>query len=78
MTTDAYASIIQALEKTSPGLSEKVSMDTHLVNDGIVDSLDSMSFLFELEQILGKKLNEIDETFDDFRVSRLVEIIHNA
>lgn len=78
MTTDAYASIIQALEKTSPGLSGKVSMDTHLVNDGIVDSLDSMSFLFELEQILGKKLDEIDETFDDFRVSRLVEIINNA
>lgn len=78
MTTDAFASIIRALDTMSPGLSENVSMDTHLVNDGIVDPIDTLSFLFELEQLLGKKLDEIDETFDDFRVSRLVEIIGDA
>lgn len=78
MTTDAFASIIRALDTMSPGLSENVSMDTHLVNDGIVDPIDTLSFLFELEQLLGKKLDEIDETFDDFRVSRLVEIIDDA
>lgn len=72
---DALGHIKAALDATSAGLSEKISMDTHLTDDGIIDSLDSMNFLFELETVLGKKLTAIDEQFDDFRVKRLVEIV---
>lgn len=78
MAIDAYAIIIQSLEKASPGASKKVTVDSHLINDEIIDSLDSMSFLFELEELLGKKLDEIDESFSDFRVRRLIEIVEAA
>ncbi|MCB1516173.1 MAG: hypothetical protein KDJ19_00945 [Hyphomicrobiaceae bacterium] len=76
MTQDeAFDLIKKALDETSAGLSEKVTMDTHLTEDEIIDSLDSMNFLFELEQLLGHKIEEIDETFDDFRIKRLIELI---
>ena len=76
MTRDqAFSMIQQALERTADGLSGKVGHDTHLTEDKIIDSLDSMNFLFELEQLHGSKIEEIDETFNDFRVSRLIEIL---
>lgn len=74
---DAFGLIQKALEATSEGLSQTVTIDTDLIEDNVVDSLDAMNFLFELETLHGKKLAEIDETFDDFRVSRLVEILQS-
>lgn len=71
----AFELIKQALEKTQAGSSEKVTMETDLVADGIVDSLDSMNFLFELETALGQSLTSIDETFDDFKVTTLVDLV---
>ncbi|MDX2277557.1 MAG: hypothetical protein NW206_19075 [Hyphomonadaceae bacterium] len=71
----ALAMIKKALDATSPGKSETIQLETDLVKDGVVDSLDSMNFLFELETLHGAKLEEIDETFDDFRVSRLIEML---
>jgi acyl carrier protein len=67
--------IKKALEATSPGKSDNLKLETDLVKDGVVDSLDSMNFLFELETLNGAKLEAIDETFDDFRVARLIEIL---
>lgn len=67
--------IKQALEATAPGKSANITLETDLVKDGVVDSLDSMNFLFELETLHGAKLEEIDETFDDFRVARLIEML---
>lgn len=79
MTEDeALGHIKNALDATMAGLSEKVSVDSHLTDDGIIDSLDSMNFLFELETVLGKKLTAIDEQFNDFRVKKLVEIVREA
>jgi acyl carrier protein len=76
MTRDeAYAMIKQALENTSQGMSAKVSEDIHLVEAGVLDSLESMNFIFELEQLNGARIDAIDETFDDFRVSRLMDIL---
>ncbi|MCB9992215.1 MAG: acyl carrier protein [Hyphomicrobiaceae bacterium] len=72
---EAFELIKKALDETAAGLSAKVTMDSHLTKDEIVDSLDSMNFLFELEQLLGHKIEAIDETFDDFRVKRLIELI---
>ena len=74
----AFAMIQAALENTAKGLSSKVSMETHLTEDKVIDSLDSMNFLFELEGMVGHKLEAIDETFDDFRVRRLVEILRES
>jgi acyl carrier protein len=64
-----------SLDATLPGKSASITLETELIKDGILDSLDSMNFLFELEGLNGAKLEAIDETFDDFRVSRLVEIL---
>lgn len=76
MTTDeAFELIKKALEETSAGLSEKVDLSTDLIKDGVVDSLDSMNFLFELETLNGGQLVAIDETFDDFRVETLIKIL---
>ncbi len=72
---DAFEMILKSLEKTNPGISKGVSKETHLLKDGVIDSLESMNFLFELEQLNGSQLAEIDESFDDFRVTRLIEIL---
>jgi acyl carrier protein len=72
---EAYSLIREALAEVSPAAAAKLTEECHLVKDGLVDSLDGMNFLFELEQRLGHKIEAIDEDFDDFRVSRLIEIL---
>jgi acyl carrier protein len=67
--------IKQALDETGKGLSSRVSASTDLVNDQILDSLDTMNFLFELEKIRGNKIDAIDDTFDDFRVSTIMDLL---
>lgn len=80
MTTrdEAFAKIKEALDMTTPGLSEKVTMETHLIEADILDSLDLMNFMFELEELHGSKIEEISETFDDYRVSTLVGFMASA
>ena len=74
----AFSLVKKALEATKPGASNAVSMETHLVDEDVIDSLDSMNFLFELEKEMGTKIAAIDETFEDFRVSTLVELVAAA
>ena len=79
LSNEAALELIKAaLEKTKTGLSSKIDESTDLIKDKVIDSLDSMNFLFELEELHGAQLDAIDETFDDFRVSRLVEILQAA
>lgn len=79
MTRDeALAVITKALTATVGSVDGDLSEDTNLVDDGLLDSLDSMTFLFELENDLGSKLEAIDETYDDFRVGALVDIVVQA
>ena len=52
-----------------------INRETNLVDEGILDSLDTLAFVFELETHIGKKIPEIDEDFDDFRVSTFVEFL---
>jgi acyl carrier protein len=76
MTREKALELIkQALEKTLPNSGNDITLETSLVDDGIVDSLDSMNFLFELETALGKPMTSIDETFEDFKVASLVDIL---
>lgn len=76
MTDDeALALIRRAIEKVSPGAAARISKDTDLVRDAIVDSLDIMNFIFQLEKMVGFKIDEIAEDFTDFRVSTLIDFI---
>lgn len=71
----AYALIVKALQQAVPGASlDGLRPEVHLVKDGIIDSLDSMAFLYELEKLCGD-IDEIGEDFNDFRVARLTEIV---
>ena len=75
---EALNAIKKALNSTQAEYSdESITLDTNLIEEGILDSLDAMSFLFELENIIDKKITEIDEEFEDFRVSKFVEILSN-
>ena len=72
---EALAAITKALTATVGSVDAAVGEDTNLVDDGLLDSLDSMTFLFALESDLGTKLDAIDETYEDFRVGSLVDIV---
>jgi len=75
MTNDeAFELIKQALDEVSEGASESLTMDTHLLEDDILDSLDAMSFMFELEKLLGKSL-AVDEEFSDFKITTLIDLM---
>ena len=72
---DALAAITKALTTTVGDIDGTITEDTNLVDDGMLDSLESMTFLFELETDLGMKLEAIDETYEDFRVGSIVDIV---
>lgn len=79
MTRDeALGAITKALTATVGDVSVTITEDTDLVGEGVLDSLDSMTFLFELENDLGHKLSAIDENYDDFRVGAIVDIVVQA
>ena len=72
---EALAAITKALSATVGSVDGDITEATNLVDDGLLDSLDSMTFLFALESDLGTKLDAIDETYEDFRVGSLVDIV---
>jgi acyl carrier protein len=75
---EALAAITKALTATVGSVDADVTEETNLVDDGLLDSLDSMTFLFELENDLNTKLDAIDETYEDFRVGSIVDIVVQA
>lgn len=77
-SNEALNLIKKALNATNADFSEEsINLDTDLILEGILDSLDAMSFLFELEGIIDKKIVEIDEDFDDFKVKNFINILEN-
>jgi len=72
---DALTMIKQALNEVSSGAGDDITMESDLAKDDILDSLDLMNFLFELEALKGSKIPEITETFDDYRVAKVVEFL---
>ncbi len=72
---EALTAITKALTTTVGDVDGTISEGTNLVDEGMLDSLDSMTFLFELENDLGLKLEAIDETYEDFRVGSIVDIV---
>jgi len=76
MTRDEALEVItKALKAVVPDLDQEITFETDLVGEDIIDSLDSMNLLFELEEGLGKKLTEIDEDYNDYKVGTLVDVI---
>ncbi len=76
MTEDATLLLIRdSLNKVAEGAGDKITPETDLVAEEIVDSLDLMNFLFEVEQTLGTKLTAVTEDYDDYRVSSLMKVI---
>ena len=72
---EALTAITKALTTTVGDVDGTIGEGTNLVDEGMLDSLDSMTFLFELENDLGMKLEAIDETYEDFRVGSIVDIV---
>lgn len=76
--TEALSLIKSALSTVCPDFKGEITEDTDLVNENIIDSLDSMTLLFEIEDKLGKKLTSIGEDYDDFSVGALIDVITAA
>jgi hypothetical protein len=72
---DALAMIKSAVHEVKPGAGEQLTLESDLVTDEILDSLDVMAFLFEIETMRGAKFVEINETYADFRVSTLIQML---
>jgi acyl carrier protein len=77
MTKDhALDAIHLALRKTLNRHDLSVKESTHLIEDGVVDSLDSMVFLMELSTQTGMTIPDEDANNREFfKVSRLVEFL---
>ena len=75
-TSKAIKIIKHALELSEVDMQDiDLEIDVDLFEEGILDSLDAMTFLFNLEKLVNKKIIEIDEDFEDFKISSLVSIL---
>lgn len=73
-----YQSLIEAALTDAVGRSINISQDTHLINDEVLDSLDSAVFLLNVEKASNIKLPEKDvEDHDLFKVSNLIAYLEN-
>lgn len=72
---DALSMIKEAVNIASSGAGDKITIDTHLSEEDILDSLDLMTFLFELEGLYGKSIPGIDEGFEDYKVKTIADLM---
>lgn len=74
---EALKLVLNAYQKATKSEPEGISEQTDLIEEGLIDSLDSMTVLFEIEDALGAKLS-VDEDYDDYKVSSLVDLVMAA
>ncbi len=74
---EIYTLIKVTLNEIVPGASDIISLETDLINQGILDSLDAMRFIFSLEKKLGQKIAIITEDNIDLLVSSIISAIMN-
>lgn len=67
--------ICECLEVVKPGFSQEITIDSDLIKDGILDSLEAINFLFELENNFSDKIDNIDDDFNDFSVRAIMDLI---
>ena len=70
----ALEALIKAVKAVVTDLDVEITEETDLLEDDILDSLDSMNFLFELEESIGK-ISSINEEYSDFKVSALIDLL---
>ncbi len=76
--TESVSLIKKALISAEVDIEDySLNEDTDLIEEGILDSLDAMTFLFHLEKEVNEKISEIDDEFDDFTISTLIQILSN-
>jgi len=69
---ESYKLLIECIESIKPGSGSLITMNTDLIEDGILDSLDAMTFIFKLEKRTGTKIKNIHEGSVDLSVESLV------
>jgi len=74
---EALAIVLLSLKKATKTDHEGITEDTDLINEDIIDSLDSMTILFEMEENSGLKLG-VDEDYSDYKVSSLMQLVLDA
>lgn len=67
--------IKECINLVKPGLENDITLDSDLIKDQILDSLEAINFLFELENNFSDKINKIDDDFSDFSVRALIKLI---
>ena len=76
--TESVSLIKKALISAEVDIKDySLNEDTDLIEEGILDSLDAMTFLFHLEKEVNEKISEIDDEFDDFTIATLIQILSN-
>ncbi len=76
MTKDEAISLITGGLKKVTGKNIEFDMETDLIESEILDSLDSMVFIFELETGSGVKFPETDlEEENFFQVRKLIDYL---
>ncbi len=77
-STESFDLIKKSLIAAEVDISNlSLDEDTDLIKEGILDSLDAMTFLFHLEKEVNQKIKEIDDEFDNFQISNFVKILSN-
>ena len=71
---EALNIVLLSLKKATKTEPEGITEATDLIEEEIIDSLDSMTLLFEIEDTLGSKL-DIAEDYYDYKVSSLIDLV---
>jgi len=72
---EALQAIKTAMMEINEEVAERLTIDSNLAAEAGLDSLAIAEFTFELENVLDTELKEIDEHFNDLKISTLVRII---
>ena len=77
-STESFDLIKKSLISAEVDISNlSLDEDTDLLKEGILDSLEAMTFLFHLEKQVNQKIKEIDDEFDNFQISNFIKILSN-
>lgn len=76
MERTEYLEVIRAALAKAVNRKHDISEATHLIDEDLLDSLDSAVFLLEVERATTSKLPEVDiETKNLFQVKNLVDYL---
>lgn len=69
---EQFKSLKEVIAKVNSSKASKVKLQSDLVKDGILDSIEIVSLVFELEEAYSCKF---DDSFNDFRVETLLKFV---